>query len=102
MLPLPPHWDPARVGEVWRVDYAAEARALRQYGGGNEPILNRTVHVLRRRIAGSPHMTRRRRVTRRKLHFLFNLTSGVPLSSSSSACLINPTPTRPFGISTHG
>ena len=23
MLPLPPHWDPARVGEVWRVDYAA-------------------------------------------------------------------------------
>jgi nicotinamidase-related amidase len=22
-LPLPPHWDPARVGEVWRVDYAA-------------------------------------------------------------------------------
>ncbi len=23
MLPLPPHWDPDRVGEVWRVDYAA-------------------------------------------------------------------------------
>jgi nicotinamidase-related amidase len=23
VLPLPPHWDPARVGEVWRVDYAA-------------------------------------------------------------------------------
>lgn len=22
-LPLPPHWDPAKVGEVWRVDYAA-------------------------------------------------------------------------------
>ena len=22
-LPLPPHWDPDRVGEVWRVDYAA-------------------------------------------------------------------------------
>jgi nicotinamidase-related amidase len=22
-LPLPPHWDPARVGDVWRVDYAA-------------------------------------------------------------------------------
>ena len=21
-LPLPPHWDPARVGEVWRVEYA--------------------------------------------------------------------------------
>ena len=21
-LPLPPHWDPGRVGEVWRVDYA--------------------------------------------------------------------------------
>ncbi|HET7755199.1 MAG TPA: aspartate:alanine exchanger family transporter [Anaeromyxobacteraceae bacterium] len=38
---------------LWRVDYAAEARQLRKYGGGNEPILNRTVHVLRRRIAGS-------------------------------------------------
>ncbi len=23
MLPLPPHWSPDRVGEVWRVDYAA-------------------------------------------------------------------------------
>ena len=23
MLPLPPHWNPDRVGEVWRVDYAA-------------------------------------------------------------------------------
>jgi nicotinamidase-related amidase len=23
VLPLPPHWDPSRVGEVWRVDYAA-------------------------------------------------------------------------------
>jgi nicotinamidase-related amidase len=23
MLPLPPHWSPGRVGEVWRVDYAA-------------------------------------------------------------------------------
>ena len=23
MLPLPPHWNPQRVGEVWRVDYAA-------------------------------------------------------------------------------
>ena len=23
MLPLPPHWAPDRVGEVWRVDYAA-------------------------------------------------------------------------------
>ena len=22
-LPLPPHWDPDRVAEVWRVDYAA-------------------------------------------------------------------------------
>jgi nicotinamidase-related amidase len=22
-LPLPPHWDPERVGEVWRVDYGA-------------------------------------------------------------------------------
>ncbi|HEY8104275.1 MAG TPA: hypothetical protein VIE18_07145 [Gaiellaceae bacterium] len=24
-LPLPPHWDPAKVGEVWRVDYAARS-----------------------------------------------------------------------------
>jgi hypothetical protein len=23
VLPLPPHWNPERVGEVWRVDYAA-------------------------------------------------------------------------------
>ena len=23
MLELPPHWEPDRVGEVWRVDYAA-------------------------------------------------------------------------------
>jgi hypothetical protein len=23
VLPLPPHWNPDRVGEVWRVDYAA-------------------------------------------------------------------------------
>jgi nicotinamidase-related amidase len=23
VLPLPPHWNPGRVGEVWRVDYAA-------------------------------------------------------------------------------
>ena len=23
MLPLPPHWNPERVGELWRVDYAA-------------------------------------------------------------------------------
>jgi nicotinamidase-related amidase len=23
VLPLPPHWEPERVGEVWRVDYAA-------------------------------------------------------------------------------
>ena len=23
MLELPPHWDPSRVGDVWRVDYAA-------------------------------------------------------------------------------
>jgi nicotinamidase-related amidase len=23
VLPLPPHWDPGRLGEVWRVDYAA-------------------------------------------------------------------------------
>ena len=23
MLPLPPHWSPDRIGEVWRVDYAA-------------------------------------------------------------------------------
>ena len=32
-LPLPPHWDSARVGEVWRVDYAArfdDAQAWRE------------------------------------------------------------------------
>jgi nicotinamidase-related amidase len=35
-LPLPPHWDPARVGEVWRVDYAArfdDARRWRDQHG---------------------------------------------------------------------
>jgi nicotinamidase-related amidase len=25
VLPLPPHWNPDRVGEVWRVDYAARS-----------------------------------------------------------------------------
>ena len=32
MLPLPPHWDPNRIAEVWRVDYAqrfADAEAWR-------------------------------------------------------------------------
>ena len=36
-LPLPPHWDPDRVGEVWRVDYAArfeEADALARRSTG--------------------------------------------------------------------
>ena len=35
-LPLPPHWDPARVGEVWRVDYAerfADAGRWREQHG---------------------------------------------------------------------
>ena len=35
-LPLPPHWDPDRVGEVWRVDYAERfagaARWREQHG----------------------------------------------------------------------
>jgi nicotinamidase-related amidase len=30
-LPLPPHVDPARVGEVWRVDYAARADDARRW-----------------------------------------------------------------------
>jgi nicotinamidase-related amidase len=37
-LPLPPHWDPGRVGEVWRVDYEARAvdavRWASQHGVG--------------------------------------------------------------------
>ena len=35
-LPLPPHWDPDRVGEVWRVDYAerfADAERWREQHG---------------------------------------------------------------------
>ena len=31
-LPLPPHFDPARVGEVWRVDYAARVGGRRTLG----------------------------------------------------------------------
>ena len=31
MLPLPPHWDPARVGEVWRVDYAGRFEDAEQW-----------------------------------------------------------------------
>ena len=37
-LPLPPHWDPDRVGEVWRVDYAArfeDAAALARASTGS-------------------------------------------------------------------
>jgi nicotinamidase-related amidase len=30
-LPLPPHWDPAKVGEVWRVDYAARFEDARRW-----------------------------------------------------------------------
>lgn len=30
-LPVPPHFDPDRVGEVWRVDYAALAPAARRW-----------------------------------------------------------------------
>ena len=36
MLPLPPHWNPDRVGEVWRVDYAerfADAGRWREQHG---------------------------------------------------------------------
>lgn len=37
-LPIPPHWDPARVEEVWRVEYELRAREAeqwgRQYGAG--------------------------------------------------------------------
>jgi nicotinamidase-related amidase len=30
-LPLPPHFDPGRVGEVWRVDYEQRAREAREW-----------------------------------------------------------------------
>jgi nicotinamidase-related amidase len=32
-LPVPPHFDRGRVGEVWRVDYAARARDARVWAG---------------------------------------------------------------------
>jgi nicotinamidase-related amidase len=46
-LPVPPHYDPERVGEVWRVDYAALAPAARRWAeehaiepaAGDEPRL---------------------------------------------------------------
>ena len=46
-LPLPPHYDPARVGEVWRVPYAqraveAEAWAERH---GLQPVINDKTRV---------------------------------------------------------
>src|SRR3954467_209476 len=31
-LPLPPHWDPALVEEVWRVDYEERAREAEKWG----------------------------------------------------------------------
>ena len=34
-LPLPPHFDPARVGEVWRVDYAARAEDAARWAESN-------------------------------------------------------------------
>jgi nicotinamidase-related amidase len=33
VLPLPPHWDPERVGEVWRVDYAARFADAERWRG---------------------------------------------------------------------
>jgi nicotinamidase-related amidase len=35
-LPLPPHWDPDRVGEVWRVDYAARAEDAERWRAQHE------------------------------------------------------------------
>jgi nicotinamidase-related amidase len=46
-LPLPPHWDPARVEEVWRVPYEARAEEAegwaREHGIG--PSLNDTQRI---------------------------------------------------------
>jgi len=35
-LPLPPHFDPARVGEVWRVDYAVRAEDAARWAAEHE------------------------------------------------------------------
>ena len=35
-LPLPPHWDPARVEEVWRVDYEERATEAQKWGRSTE------------------------------------------------------------------
>ena len=49
-LPLPPHWDPGRVGEVWRVDYEARAvdavRWASQHGVGAAADDERRVALL--------------------------------------------------------
>ncbi len=49
-LPLPPHWDPTRVEEVWRVEYeerAVEAQKWgRQYGVGHASADERRVALL--------------------------------------------------------
>ena len=34
-LPIPPHFDPARVGDVWPVDYAARAREAREWSAAH-------------------------------------------------------------------
>jgi nicotinamidase-related amidase len=36
MLPLPPHFDPARVGEVWRVPYDERARGAEKWARAHE------------------------------------------------------------------
>ena len=71
MLPLPPHWNPDRVGEVWRVDYAARfedaerwrARA-RDRAGGRRPLPDRP---RRRRHAEHVLLARLRALRRRPL-----------------------------------
>jgi putative transport protein len=38
---------------LWRVDYAAEAQRLREYGATNQRLLNQTVRVLRDEVGGA-------------------------------------------------
>ena len=59
-LPLPPHFDAGRIGEVWRVDYAARFEDAARW---------RVEHGLSRRRARSlPHRARRRRRPEHVLH----------------------------------
>ena len=76
-LPLPPHWDPDRVGEVWRVDYAerfADAERWREQHGvcdrGRRPVPRRPrrrrrpehlLHARLRALRRRPHRHRRAR-----------------------------------------